>query len=175
MFFYPIHQAVSQLQQTFMLATGATSAYSLIGIGTMLISIPIAYAVLASPVAHPPGLGLGAVGLAAKMVLLQLLGVTVQFWFLRRAHGFGWPIAYDVVMLGALVLASLAAKALVEWVVNVTGGGAHALPVAVGGAMLYAAAVGVVLTRWPDLAGVTPEQRDAAWKAMRRAVGAEAG
>jgi O-antigen/teichoic acid export membrane protein len=168
MFVYPIHQAVSQLQQTFLLATGATWAYSIIGIVTMLISIPAAYMVVASPTAYLPGLGLGAVGLAIKFVVLQLIGVTLQFWCIRRSHAFPWPIAYDIAVLAILFSASFGLKALID-LINRSGGIARSmLPSAVFGVAVYAIGLGLVVIRWPTVAGFTQTQRDEVLRMIRK-------
>lgn len=166
LFLYPIHQAVSQLQQTFLLATGATSAYSVIGIVGMLMSIPISYAVLAPPAARIPGLGLGALGLAMKFVVMQLIGVTAQFWYLRRQHAFPWPIRYDIAVLAALFAASWVTKFAVDALFRAAGLERMAVTTAAIGAISYAAGASFVLVRWPSLAGFTTQQRDAAIRAI---------
>ena len=168
MFLYPIHQALGQFQGTFLLATGATSAYSAIGIVSMIVSIPVAYALLAPPTARPPGLGLGALGLATKLVVLQFLAVTAQFWFLRRKHGVEWQWGYEVSVLAALAVVSVAAKLAAAVLAAALGFANRGLLVAAIGAALYCAVVALSLVRWPQLAGVTPLQRDAVVRIARR-------
>ena len=174
MFLYPIHQAIGQFQGTFLLATGATAAYSIIGIVSMLISLPITYSLLASPTARPPGLGWGAVGLATKLVILQLIAVTVQFWALRRQHGFPWQWGYEIAVLASLIALSFAANGLARTVSSVFGFANKSMLSAAAAAAIYSAVVVLVVTRRPLLVGVTTLQRDAFVQIARRALGAPA-
>jgi O-antigen/teichoic acid export membrane protein len=99
MLLYPIHQSVGQIQGTVFYATGHTQIYSRIGILTMLISIPASYLMLAPRTATIPGLNLGAVGLASKMVGLQLLGVALFAHQLKRMYGWSGDYLYQVAVL----------------------------------------------------------------------------
>ena len=82
MAFYPIHQTYGQLSSSVLLATERTALYRNIGIAMMLIGLPVTYLFIAP--AMYMGLGLGAIGLAIKMVALQFVGVNVQLYFNSR-------------------------------------------------------------------------------------------
>jgi len=99
MLIYPIHQSVGQIQGTVFYATGHTAAYSKIGVFMMLISIPIAYLMLAPRSAAVPGLNLGAVGLALKLVFLQLLSIGLLSYKLKRLHGWGTDYSHEAIVL----------------------------------------------------------------------------
>jgi O-antigen/teichoic acid export membrane protein len=79
MAFYPIHQTYGQLSGSVFYATGQTKLYRNIGVTFMLIGLPVTYFLIASR--EHWGLNTGAMGLAIKMVLLQLISVNVQFYF----------------------------------------------------------------------------------------------
>lgn len=73
---YPIHQTYGQLGGAVFYASGKTDAYRNIGVVFMLLGLPMIYFFVA-----PAGLGLGGIGLALKMVLLQVMWVNVQLWY----------------------------------------------------------------------------------------------
>jgi O-antigen/teichoic acid export membrane protein len=79
MAFYPIHQTYGQLSSAIFFATDNTKLYRNIGSLFMLLGLPITLVLIAPSTIY--GLNLGATGLAAKMVLIQLLSVNVQLYF----------------------------------------------------------------------------------------------
>lgn len=79
MAFFPIHQTYGQLSGSIFYATGRTALYRNIGILFLLIGLPVTYFLIA-PKGHW-GLDAGATGLAVKMVLMQLVGANVFFYF----------------------------------------------------------------------------------------------
>jgi O-antigen/teichoic acid export membrane protein len=85
MFFYPIHQCIGQLGGTMAYATGRVSAFVKLNMIFMMLSIILTYFVLAPSDALIPGLELGSMGLASKMVLIQVIGVNVVALYLCRS------------------------------------------------------------------------------------------
>lgn len=79
---YPIHQTYGQLSGSIFYATGQTRQYRNIGIIGQLIGLPLSLWIL-MPVSKG-GLGMGASGLAIRMLLLQVVMVNVQLWFCAR-------------------------------------------------------------------------------------------
>ncbi|MCX8130821.1 MAG: oligosaccharide flippase family protein [Clostridia bacterium] len=79
MAFYPIHQTYGQMSGSIFYAADKTKTYRNIGITLMVVGLPITYILIAPK--SIMGLDTGAVGLAAKMVLMQFLGVNVQLYF----------------------------------------------------------------------------------------------
>lgn len=82
MSFFPIHQTYGQLNATVFFATGETVLYRNIGLMFTLIGIPATFFLLGPR--EYGGLQAGALGLAAKMVVLQVLSSNVQLWFHAR-------------------------------------------------------------------------------------------
>jgi hypothetical protein len=78
---YPLHQTYGQLNNTFMLATERTMLLARIEMITIGVSIPVTYLLIAPRAGWAvPGLALGAFGLAAKYVGLQLLATNILMW-----------------------------------------------------------------------------------------------
>lgn len=82
MVLYPMHQTYGQLSGSIYYATGETRLYRNIGIAGMAAGLPVMLW-LVMPT-ESGGLGLGAVGLALKMVVLQFIFVNVGLWFNTR-------------------------------------------------------------------------------------------
>lgn len=75
---YPLHQTYGQLTGSLFYAIGDTRTYRNIGIAGLLAGLPIIWLLIAP--ASQGGLGLGATGLALKMVALQLLVVNANLY-----------------------------------------------------------------------------------------------
>lgn len=76
---YPMHQTYGQLSGSIFFSTGQTGLYRDISIIGMLVGLPVVVWFL-SPISDG-GLGMGAVGLALKVVLIQALFVNIGLWF----------------------------------------------------------------------------------------------
>ncbi len=111
MFLYPIHQSMGQIGGTMMLAGRLTKTYATISFAIMFISLPLSYVVMAP--AHEvliPGLGLGAIGMALKMVLVNILSVNILAWAIARYHGWKFEWLYQVVGIGMAIGSGYLAK-----------------------------------------------------------------
>lgn len=84
MFFYPLHQSIGQLGGALAYATGQVSTYVKIGLFIMPLSIIFSYILIADDNFLIPGLDLGAIGLALKSVIVQIISVNVITFFLAR-------------------------------------------------------------------------------------------
>ena len=114
MVLYPMHQTYGQLSGSVFYATGQTGLYRNIGIAGAVAGLPLMYWLLAS--VDNGGLGLGAVGLALKTVVLQFVMVNVQLWFNTRllALGFWKFVAHQLIVPAAFLACVLASTALVS-------------------------------------------------------------
>jgi O-antigen/teichoic acid export membrane protein len=106
MFLYPIHQSMGQINATMFMACERTGPYMKLTILGMLVSFPVTYFLLASPDEWLiPGLELGALGLAIKMLMMNVLFVNIQSWVLARFHSWDYEWSYQIV--GVLFLLAL--------------------------------------------------------------------
>lgn len=104
MFLYPIHQSMGQINATMFMACERTSPYMKLTVLGMLVSLPVTYFLLASPDEWLiAGLGLGALGLAIKMLVMNVLLVNIQSWVLARFHGWDYEWSYQVVGVFSLL------------------------------------------------------------------------
>jgi O-antigen/teichoic acid export membrane protein len=167
MFLFPMHQSLGQTQGTFFLASKETKSYSQIGIFMMMISIPITYLALAPRSAAIPGLGLGAAGLASKLLVLQIVGVNLQMWTLSRKFQWKPFYAYQFALPSMLLAASIICKWVSLSAYRLAGGEnlLSACPVAAG-ILLYAVVTLGLIYRWPALTGPS---RDEVYRLFREA------
>ncbi|MDH5542725.1 MAG: lipopolysaccharide biosynthesis protein [Nitrospinota bacterium] len=84
MFLYPLHQSMGQIGGTMLLATGQTKAQTMLGVIFMSLSMPATYFVLAPNDSIVPGLGMGANGMAIKMVVMNILNVNLIAWWISK-------------------------------------------------------------------------------------------
>ena len=118
MLLFPIHQTLGQISGMLLMATGHTQAYMKLSVAGLLVSMPVSYFLLAPAEGAPwlPGLGLGAMGLSAKIVFLNVLLSNLQAWIVCRLIGARYEWAYQAVGVGLLLAIGFVAKTLVEWV-----------------------------------------------------------
>jgi len=120
MFLYPLHQSMGQIGGTMAYATGRVAVYVKLGMAFMAASIVATYFALASMDAPLPGLGLGALGLAGKMVVMQILSVNAQAWYLSRNLEFKFDWLFQPVATLACLGAGLLAYAFSHFLMDVS-------------------------------------------------------
>ena len=165
MMFYPIHQAVGQINGTLFMATGRNSLYMKITVAGLLVSIPVAYVLIASGVGLGEfGLGLGAMGLALKIVGLNFLFQSFQSWLISRHYGIDFQWLEQMRAIFALLLISCVCKFMVIQLqtfvlpsFNVSRTFSMAIGLAAAGLLYFATAMGLVM-RLPQLAGMTQDE-----------------
>ena len=97
MIYYPIHQAMGQVTATFFLATQKTKAYSRISIVFMLLSIPMTYIIQAPKVGVlVPGLELGAIGLALKIVFINIVSVNCCAYIIAKSQNWKYDYTHQI-------------------------------------------------------------------------------
>jgi O-antigen/teichoic acid export membrane protein len=159
MAFYPVQQNLGQLNGVAFLASERTVQYRNTAILTSVPSMMATYFLLASPASLLPGLGLGAIGLALKMVIVGLCTVQVYIWSNCKFFGISyWNLLRDKAIT-TIVIGSAAAVTL--WVFG------ELLKRVLGFGMLTAYAVasatyfgltGLMLFLRPKLAGLTRDE-----------------
>lgn len=114
MLLYPIWQSMGQIGGTMLLAGGQTHKHMVVSIGIMLVSVPFSYFMLApTSGVLVPGLGMGAMGIAFKTVLLGIVSVNIQAWVIARYSGWKFDWIYQVVGIPLMIGLGYLAKLLV--------------------------------------------------------------
>jgi len=163
---YPIHQTYGQLSGAVFYATGQTRLYRNIGIAMMVLGLLLA-AWLILP-ADDGGQGLGATGLAVKMVLIQFVAVNVQLWFNARllglsftgllAHQASVVLVFAACAWAAAGFAGMASE--LDWMASFLLSG-----------FLYTLAVASLCWLFPSLGGQRREDLRALLRRLRRVSG----
>lgn len=109
---YPLHQTYGQLSGSLFLAAGDSRQYSLIGIVTTVLGIPLSFLLVSDYAAD-----LGATGMAVKLVSVQAILINVQLYFNSRYLGLSFAglffqqagiiLAFGVPAFGAAWLAAI--------------------------------------------------------------------
>jgi O-antigen/teichoic acid export membrane protein len=108
---FPIHQTYGQLVSAVYFATAETRLYRNLGVGIALASLPISYFLIAPPAQF--GLGAGAVGLALKMLVVNVIGVNLQLYYIsKKLRLTFWRYAGHQVLSGTVLLALAGAVTL---------------------------------------------------------------
>lgn len=152
MFFYPLHQSMGQIGGTMAYATGRISPYVKMGMVVMVLSIVVTYFVLATPDAPLPGLDLGSLGLAGKMVVVQILSVNALAYYLSCSL----KIKFDWLFQPVVALTCLAVGLMAYAVMHALFDEGSQIWLAFFGAgLLYAVVVLTLLWFAPGLAGLS--------------------
>ena len=164
MLFYPVHGSLGQIAGTMMFAGERTKQYLAVSAFFMLLSLPVSY-LLQAPVGAVflPGLGLGALGLALKMVLLNIACVNVMLWVVARNNGWKFEWAYQAGGLALALAGGYLARGAAAAVFpgHATEAWTGLLPALAVSGTLYAAFVGWAFWLRPGLIGRTrSELRD---------------
>jgi O-antigen/teichoic acid export membrane protein len=145
--------SLSQINGSMLLALGKTKAHFAFGSIFMGVSIPCSYFILASKDAYLPGLQLGSIGLAAKMLVFVILHANIVSRWISRDYGWKFDWAYQVIALGgALGLGWLSfelVEALNSYIsVNLFFKGGLTL-------LLYGGVMGMMTWQMPWIAGTS--------------------
>lgn len=161
MVLYPMHQTYGQLSGSVFYATGKTRLYRNISITGMMAGFPVMLWLVMPP--ESGGLGLGAVGLVLKMVVLQFIFTNVGLWFNTRllSLSFWKLLAHQLIVPAAFLLCVFASSALVSFLKLPRTG--HFLLTGMG----YTLLVVMMILLIPQLAGL---QRGEAVATIRKAL-----
>lgn len=154
MFLHPIYQSFAQINGTYLYATSQTRLRSNIGIGMMITSVIVTYFILASPTAVIPGLNLGSIGLASKVVMFQFLSGNISSYLICRSSKWKFNIFYQFRTIIVLFLISLGIKSLLLkcfYFLNI-----HIYPALLMMLCLfiYILILGVIIYLFPDFHGI---------------------
>ena len=99
MFFYPLHQGVGQLIGAAYYATSRTVLSAKLSLIMLPFGIPISYFVLAPAHAWIPGLGLGALGVALKTVILNVINVNLFVYVFCKVNHWKYSGAREIFLI----------------------------------------------------------------------------
>lgn len=156
MLLYPIPQSMGQVGSVTLMASGNSRKYMTITVTNLLVAMPSSYFVLA-PTSGMwiPGLGLGAIGMASKMVLLCVVFVNIQAWLIARYCEWKFDWMHQVISIPLMIGVGYLAKTLVGLLWNLDNVSVYDL--FIPAALTFFIYIGsVVLTLWlqPWLIGV---------------------
>ncbi len=154
MAFYPLQQTAGQISTAALKGAEQTKVFRNL---SMLLSIPdlaLTYLLLAPPTAAVPGLGLGAIGVAIRMVGYGLLSVQAYEWSSFRLFGlsYGRSLAQNLACAGVAGISAIGILGGLEGLLRVRLGLNSLLSLGVV-SPLYFVFIGVSIFVWPRLIG----------------------
>ncbi len=169
---YPIHQTFGQLSAALLLSTGQTRLFGIIGILVMVLGVPLTYFLIAPRRFPLPGMEMGAMGLAIKMIVVQIIGTNLQLYFNARYLGFSfakwlWFQARVIAIVYTIAGLSKMTERLgdVHWNDHIAGmwlpknAALHTvLPKMVFFGMTYFLLVAILITVYPSIAGISCDE-----------------
>lgn len=171
MFIYPLHQALSHVYSGALYASQKTHVHARIVNIMMIIGIPISYFILASPSAPLPGFGLGAIGLASKMVAWQMVCVNWEIYVISRMNGWPFHFLHQITALAALLALGWAGRTadvfLSGWLPLLK----KPFPFMIGGGLVYIFFSASLFYRFPQLFGLKKEDVERIRQGARKILG----
>lgn len=169
---YPIHQTYGQMAGSAIMSTDRTHVYRNVGIISSIMGILLTYLLIAPANFAVPGLALGAVGLALKNVLIQIISVNLLLYDISRVYGISikrnlmlqagtlfilFPIGYISLSLEKLFF---------------SGGGVMLTVAGIAASgMLFAFMCAALLVRYPGLAGLARVEMTVLVAQVRQKIG----
>lgn len=169
MLVYPLHQSLGQVSATALLAGEKTRQYFNVSLVMMLVSLPVSYLLIAPASAAVPGLGLGAMGMAVKMVMLNVISVNLMIWSISRSYGWEFEFAYQFVVLGGMLALGAALKALSVGLLGALGLAAdiYLAPAFIATGAVYLGCVISLVMSMPGLAGLEKAELESYLQKLR--------
>jgi len=107
MLFYPIHQSLGQINGTLFRAVGETTLLMQITVVNLLISLPLSFILIApSGGEFFSGFQMGALGLAVKVVGINIIFVNIESWFISKRYSI--PFQWEQQFSGVIVFIGMA-------------------------------------------------------------------
>ena len=149
---YPAHQTCGQLSGSYFLAAGKTALYRNIGVAVLLLGLPASYLAVAPP--SMMGFGGGALGLALKTVILNIISVNILIYFICRMikMRFVYFPAHQALCLGGFALLALGAK---HFSAILTGSAVPPLWGFIASGVVYTVLSAAAVAVFPHIAGFT--------------------
>lgn len=100
MLLYPIHQSWGTINQIMLFASGETRAHLFLNGIFLAINLPLTWFVLAPQDAWLPGLQLGSLGMALKLIAYTVISTNVISWWIGRRFGWGLDCSFQFIAIG---------------------------------------------------------------------------
>ena len=157
-FLYTIYDGLFQVNATYLYSTGQTRLRSMIGSILRIVSIPVAYFVLAPSSSVVPGLGLGSVGLALKMVIFHIVTVNLLSYFICKISKWDFNFLYQFRIIGLMLAISLSGKKLLIWGMNFLNLSFSPSVLIISCFPIYILIVGATTYMFPEFVGIKREE-----------------
>lgn len=118
MLMYPAHQSLGQISLTLLYATEKVKIISVVNIIFILLSLVVAYLLLAPTDAYIQGLQMGSKGLAWKMLIMQFIQVNVLVFIISKIFDWRYSFLYQFYVLGGAVLLGFVVKYLILGIIS---------------------------------------------------------
>jgi len=103
MLVFTIYNSLVQINGTLILALGKTKTQLVIGGISMILSIPVSYALQAPSHYLVTGLELGAIGMAFKMLIIVIIRANLAGWWFSRSMGWKFDWTFQIISLGGTI------------------------------------------------------------------------
>jgi O-antigen/teichoic acid export membrane protein len=100
MLIFAAFRSLGIFNTSMLLATCETKVHAKIGVIWMGFSMLGSYFILAPKNSYMPGLQLGSLGLAIKMLLFSILYANLISWWISRSYGWKFDWMYQITVLG---------------------------------------------------------------------------
>tara|TARA_B100000519_G_scaffold203116_1_gene224197 strand:+ start:1960 stop:3489 length:1530 start_codon:yes stop_codon:yes gene_type:complete len=157
MFFYPVHQSLGQITSTMLYAIGKTKTASYSGIFFMLLSIVTAYFVLAPRSSIVPGLELGSIGLALKMVVCQIIGVNIWAFYVAKYINIPFDWRHQIRVLFFLPV-GIFSKIFSDYLLTLILVKEYIILNMIFSGLLYLTILAILIYNFPEIAGLDTKQ-----------------
>ena len=158
MFFYPMHQSIGQINGTLFMAIEKTKEYVLISNIFLILSIPITYFMVAPSSAIIPGLGMGATGIAIKMVALQFININIQTFWLAKYFKWEFDWAHQLINVSSLLILSYISKIVCYTGITILNVGANIYLIIILTGVIYFISVLLFIYCFPELVGTSKKE-----------------
>jgi O-antigen/teichoic acid export membrane protein len=159
MLLYPIYQSLGQVNAIYFYATSQTKIYTILGVVTMIASIPLTYLMLAPASYRVGGLGLGSMGLSLKMIILSIIPVNIGIHIISKRLGQEYDFLYQFKILIVFLTASFVIRKLLYLIMHISNITLGPLFVVVMALPVYILIIVCMVYFLPDFSGIKVEKR----------------
>lgn len=152
----PVYQSLGHITGILLMTTGQMGSTLFLRYVIMACSFPCTYFLLAPSDAWLPGLNMGSLGVALKVIIVQIVTVNFIIWRIDRDNGWRFDWGYQIAGLGVSIPLGIVAFELSGELSKVFGlGQLHHIGLHVA---VYGVLAGLFLWTFPMLAGLTQDE-----------------